>query len=639
MVKTFGINKTLTKLGGNVIYTIETPFKNVDTIISYDDQIDGISNNSQITRYFAFSYGDDEWSIYHLVSDLNISSLVDFTKEFKLKFKFEVTTKFDELPIKIKTFDLNIREIGVEEPICNPLNSLDFSKTATIDFLEIAKPYVQLHNEINFYLNNNYGQEVKYFRTEAEAESTDVFLNEYGIKNCVEEKCIKVIIPDNKVPDPKHQYDEFGINFEEFEIHISKLYFEEQFGKDKKPRVEDFMLFPKLNRMYYIYTMYLGRGINESANFYVCSLKKYDDNTSVIKSEEVQNLIESETLSHEKIFSEQLNEEKVDMVNDQQNTQKTITQDIVRDEISEVMNIVDESISNNGTELLRSYYNMSDIPSDQVAVKYKHPIHLLEKESISYTSWLRNPTREGYVPSFNITDQQKISFSVIRITIDKPISQIGLTEFDSITRQGDVFDIDSIIDETTITLKSKVLIETTKFDEYRKSDKVNLLFVVDANLNFSMDLHNNSKVRLRFNNNVYDFDSLNLLFDKWYGFIVNISNNYNYIGVYVYEVEDRGLIPVEKYSTRLKQTYKREITKDTCLIIPDNSIPFIAGSNTHMSNIRLFKKALDLEIQSFVIGDRTVKKPSMAYIIDDADVVFNIPRIGRGDTYINDRNK
>ena len=639
MIKKYEINKALTKLGSNVIFTIDSVFKNVEAIISYDDLIDGISNSSQVKRYFSFSYEKDQWSPYHVASDANLAALIDLTKEFKLKFKFEVSIKYDTVPILIKHFELNIIEKD-EEIVCTPSNVLDFSKTATNEFLEIAKPYVDLHNELNYFLNNNFGQQVTYFRTEPDLDSTDVFLNEYSLKGVADKKCIKVVIPENKIPDPKHEFNEFGINFESFEIHISKLYFEDQFGKNMKPRVEDFMHFPLLNRMYYIDSLYLGRGVNESANFYICSLKKYDDNTSVEKPAELEETIKETTIKHEEIFAEQLEEERVDMVNDQQNSQKTITQDIVRDEVNETMTIVDESVTNNGNVLLRSYYDMSQILTDQIAVKYKHSINLLEKESIGYTSWFRNPTRTAYESHFNITAQEKISFNIIRITIDKTIEQVGLTEFDSITRQGEIFDIDSIVDANNIMLKSKALIDTTKLDDYKKSDKVNLLFVVNESLDFNINIHNNSKLRIRSNNNVFDFTNLNLEFDKWYGIVINLSNLYNFLGVYIYEMEDRSALTTdEKYSTRVNQVYKRETTKEGCLTIPEGSIPFISGSNTHMSNIRVFKKAIDADVQSFVISSRNVLKPSAAFIIDDADIIFNLPRVGRGNTYVNDRNK
>lgn len=632
------VNRDLNRLGSNVIIQIKDAFENVSNIISYDDQIDGESNLAKVTRTFTYSYDGEEWSFFKKVTD-GCFGEIDLTKTFYLKFKFEVTEKLNDVVLKIKSINLSLEYNNQDEIVCTPANALDFSTADSgNNFLEIASALVPLQNEMNLYLNHNFGQEVVYFRTEPELESTDVFLNEYSLKGVVEQKCIKVVVPDNKIPEPKHNYDEWGINFEEFEIHISKLYFESMFGKNTKPRTEDFMLFPKLNRMYYIYSNHLGRGLNESANYYICSLKKYDNNTSVLKSDELEEKLVNSILEQETIFQEQLNEEKVDIVNDQQNSQKAITQDIVRDEIHSGMQIVDSAVINNGTQLIRSYYDLSSVPLDEVAIKYKKPINLDEKSSIGYTSWFKLPERDSVLNNIDIVEQQRINLTTIKLIFNQPISSINLTESDSISRETDVYEIDAIIDEMTITIKSRTLIDSSKFDGYKKADKVNLLFSIADNFYFTVDLYNKNKIRVRLNNNMFDFNAIQLDYDKWYGVILNISNNYNYLGVYIWETEDRGIVAGDKYSTRLKSTYKKEITKDVMLIIPNESIPYISGSNTHISNIRIFKKAIDHEVQSFVIGDRTVKKPSLAFVIDDADLVFNLPRIGRGSTYINERN-
>lgn len=648
------INKSFTKLGSNIIFTVGDALEGVANIITFKDSVTGLSNIARIRREFSVTYdektGEDEdkreWSIWYKTTEPNLNGNINFEGKFWLKFKYIIVEKYDTNPIKINnielTFTLKEGEDSplVEDEIYDVTNAIDFNKDANIGFNDLGESYVQIHNDVNNFLNREYGVDVLYFKTEPDIDTVDSFLNEYSLHHVTNPggTCIKVVVPENEIPDPKPEYDEWGINFDAFEVHINKDYFEEVFGAGKKPRDEDFMFFSVYNRMYYINSNYLDRGVQGSATNYIINLKKYDDNTSILKDEETQEWLESHTMSHEEVFGKKEAAEKTDIVNDQQNTIKTIADDIVRDFIHENMIIKDDCIFNNGTVLLKYRYDMNAILFNETAVRYKLSHDLLEDQSWASTQWVNIPQRDFPVRTINILNQERIDFNTLKIKFDKPIIQLKIKEYSSIIRGNDVYDLISIIDEDTVLINSRTDIDPEKLDNYSKSRKQNLHYTANDDISFSINLYNRKKLRIRLNNTLHDFDDLNLDLDTWYAPVINISNSHGYIGVYIWKMEQRGIGDPEKNSTRLMDVYKKEISiRKNSIIISKGSIPSIFGSDVLMSNIRILNRAIDYEYQSYFVGTRGVKKASVCSVIDDAEIILNLGVTGEGNLYISDR--
>ena len=93
--------------------------------------------------------------------------------------------------------------------------------------------------------SNIFGHDVQYFRTEPDARTEDVHLMEYSLHNVIDKKTVKVLVPDNEFPEESMTYDIFGMEFAEFEIHITAAEFETVFGLGKSPRNKDYMYISK----------------------------------------------------------------------------------------------------------------------------------------------------------------------------------------------------------------------------------------------------------------------------------------------------------------------------------------------------------------------------------------------------------
>lgn len=639
MVLTFDINKSLSQVKGNIIFTTKDQL-DIEKFITFKDYIDGESSISRLSREFATSTDNKEWTIWQKLSDEILSTELPLNQKFYFKIRYTIVEKYDENPVIINSFELIV---DAKEPVqVGKEKVLSFKNADNLDFYKMGEQFVEMHNDMNNYLNRGYGIPVRYFKTNPDLSSIDPFLGEYSLRNVINKDgtMLKIVIPENMIPEPKHEFNEFGIAFDSFEIHISKDYYEETFGIGAKPSNKDFFYFKAANRMYYISSNYLGRGIQESANYYVATLKTYEDDSSVIKPPETQNFIDENTQSMDTLFKDQIQNEISDSINDKQDSLKTVANDAVRSLVNEQVIIVDDVLHNNGSLLLRSYYNFVAVPGDEYAVTYSNG-HNLINGSWSTGLWINIQDPIVNAMTINIVGQDRIDFNRVRLTFDKAVSNIGLNDYDAICRLNDFYDIIEIVDDIHIIIKSRVNIPEEKYDNYGNANKINLHKTIESAIYFSIDIYNENVLRIRYNNIITDFVNLSMARNKWYSVVVNISHANNYVGVYIYDMITRGVGNQDMASTRLNQVFKREIpiNINNRFVIPEDSIPSIAGSNCFMSNIRIFKQAIDEEHQSYVMGTKSIKKPSLAFIIDDADVIFNTGIVGRGYTYTRERSR
>jgi len=623
----FEVNKTLTKLGANVVITFDEPFKDISRIIRFTDQIDGLSNISRISREFSVSYDNKEWDLRYTLTDTNLISHIDISKDFYLKLFYTVIEKYDESPIIINSFELIYESKPVTEEKVEPpkegLNMLDETEY-NVDIKEISEFAEETEAAMNYFINITSPIEVLYFLHEPDLETQDVFLNEWSIHNEKDRQCIKVVIDENSVPKKNIQFDEWGLDFEKFSVYIDKVYFESIFGKDAKPRNNDYAFFQKANRMYYIFSNELMTGANEGAPYYELALKKYDNDTSLKKSEDTQEFLEEKTISHEELFGEQKKDEMDDMSNSQQNLTKYISEDNVREEISELMDIVEERVYNNKIELMKSYYNLTAIPDSQLAVRYRKEHEILVGGGWSAMAWIKKFESDEPI-KFDIVSQRRLDTYHIQLEISETNQLLKIGEDNYIKRNNNIYYVEEIIDDTNIKILSRTFVDETLLDDFQKIIPVNLITSIDIDATFRIDLLD-SDLFIRFNNKLIRYENIPFINDEWMAIFVNISNTHGYTGVYLWQVDEN---PDDSRSTALINLYDQEYTNNEPIII-NKTKPFIVGSNSNYGNLRVFKQSIGKEYHSYIASHRVIKKPSTAFIIDDNQVVFNYPKLSKG---------
>ena len=239
-----------------------------------------------------------------------------------------------------------------------------------------------------------FGHEVQYFRTEPDARTEDVHLMEYSLHNVVDKKPVKILVPDNEFPDESMTYDIFGMEFAEFEIHITASEFQAVFGQGKSPRNKDYMYIPLINRMYEINSLSIADEFNQASSYWRCKLVKYQERSSVIKNQfEVDT--DSLTTGVEEIFGEKQREEQEKVTKPQQfQTVSTAYRDGIRGFIDKNLKIEDNDLRNRWTVVSKNYYDLNKISGQQTGVEYEVSSKLISTDNLATSLWF-NPQLES----------------------------------------------------------------------------------------------------------------------------------------------------------------------------------------------------------------------------------------------------
>ncbi len=636
------VNKALLKIGSEQIIEFSEPIKNFKSYASYSDEVSGLSNISRIARDFSVSYDDKaNWSQWLSVNDTNLLSYLDGSQpSIFIKFRYRVTEKYNNSPIFIKSISLNISvEIVSEGPVEEESmeDDIDYSLTLS-DFSQPMEEIEALANK--FIAKGRGGILAKYFRVLPDSNNIDFVLGEYSLKG-VEKVCdINIVIPNFDIPNDILSFEEFGINFNDFEVHVEPSLFEKTFGKNTKPRNDDFIFFPQANMMFRVASNHSVSGVNERTSFYALSLAKWDNDSNIEHDAVTKEFLKNKIRTQETEYGEELREERENAVNNQVNQTKTISRDGVRDLIHEYMNVINESVYNNGTELMKSYYNLWKIPNTEIAVRYKHQCEIKPEDSFSMSAWFRIPSSERYdykyyrpqtVSSVSRADRDNVKVEIDNQTANNTLSVLGINENSAIKSGNRIYDVNALLTDYSFDVAN--LDTTPQMSGFEHSYKANL-FYLQSNELLSIDLYDKNLLRVRYGRSEFDFKDIALEEDKWYSVIINVSNIHKYLGVYIYELVDRSTGPSEqRFSTALKSKYKKETIINESILI-DKAEPMLTGSHLEISNIRAYKRAIDESDHSYLLANRNIKKPSIAYIIDDAEPVFNLPNMGKGITLI-----
>ncbi len=260
--------------------------------------------------------------------------------------------------------------------------------------------------------NQMFGHEVVYFLTDPDKKGIDHTFHEYQLLNYVCERLIKISVENNQFPDSQIKMNQFDLSlFEEFEVHIPKLFFKEQFGPEKRPSKEDFLWFCELNRMFIVEHAQQFRSFNNNAVYYKLHLKKYVQKANVVAgnlsiAEKVQELTKNSTINE--LFGVENNQDKKSVANKEEF--RPLTRDITR--VSILANITKELIENAEIIISKNNYDLSTVTfsatQSMAAVTYRNiKDYFAPSDNLSYTCWfnLNNYTQDDTYNFFNYYDK------------------------------------------------------------------------------------------------------------------------------------------------------------------------------------------------------------------------------------------
>ena len=442
-------------IGNYRIISWSEPFKNVESFTGWTIDTSG-EDPPHIYLYleYRWSINGSNWSLWTELTESSIQSIL-ISPDNPLWIEIRMTASSDENsspyyppgtplspPIVLLDFELNLtyKTVDPRSLMSNPPAPL-CSKELTnypIVFSDCDftfRPYdinrsINMYQDLSKIVNNVFGHEVVYYSVQPQGRGKDVVLKEYNLFNVVDEKCIKVMVPNNQFPDAALTFDSWGLNFAQpFEIHIDRKYFEGIFGKGSQPRKRDIIYFPITNRIYQIDSMYVFRDINNYPVYFKIQLTKYEvkKNTTFLNTEAETELLDY-TVNTKDLFGEEIKNEEIELTKPQQYaiTSQRRFEDPIRSYINKDLPIIEYDLNNNWTIVFNNYYDLDKIfvdsqnqvdPSspeilqiERDAVRWKADPILTENEERSFLCWFRNR---------NYLDRSKL--------VPKPASKLSIT--------------------------------------------------------------------------------------------------------------------------------------------------------------------------------------------------------------------
>ena len=345
----------------------------------------GINSHVKLYQEYTISKDGKNWDVW---SPCNYGWLNNLIIGYYVRIKYTVTANLLQEPIIIQSYE--ILQETPQTTFISQQESILLSRANNLpDMQHMSHQMVQLESDLNYYLNQASSIIVDYWYTNPNLNSQDTFLKEYSLHNVVAHKPLRCVVKDNQVPEPRHEFSQWGIEFEKLEVYFEKIYFEEIFGVDAKPRANDYIYFHELNRMYYISDCYLQHGIAERGTYYICSIKKFENNTAIEKESSDLDFLKNNLKIDD--YSEEDYEEMIDMANDQQNMEKETIVDVVRQYTDVGLKPVHDVLYNNGNDVSMYYYpmNFKTVDQSNVAVRYNSTITLTEHSGTSIMFWIK----------------------------------------------------------------------------------------------------------------------------------------------------------------------------------------------------------------------------------------------------------
>ena len=408
--------------------------------------------------------------------------------------------------------------------------------------------------QISGLVNNIFGHEVNYFRTEPDMRTEDVTLMEYSLYDVVDNKNIKILVPGNEFPEESITFDIFGMDFADFEIHITQEEFDRAFGerdsdgnliKSRYPRAKDYMYIPIINRMYEVHTVALADEFNKTNSYWRVMLKKYQERTSVSKNE-FDTATDVLTTGIEEVFGERQREEQEKDSNPQQfQTVISAYKDGIRNFYNKSLEIVDSDLKNRWTVISKNYYDLTGIAENETAIEYDATSFLNSGKNMAISLWVKPQFEQG---------------------------------------SGDHF----IIGDSTAITGFKTYLNDTEF-------------------------------KVAVNGNTTTFNHGLTLSQKWYGIVLNVSNEFSSMSLSIYTINEGGL--PQSSSSKLIEEFN-EVKSGNFIWSSDDKFQ-LRGNSTYMTNIRVFDEMIEEEQRSNILNQYIVRDNQLSRIIDNA-----IPSLG-----------
>lgn len=567
---------------GNIEYTIETIISPLELVVEEPLHVSGNGvqyyKGVDTNNFFEYEYRwSQDGSVFSEFNPLNhnqtygdlLAITFNTTKPVWIDVKNEVaglttgnTISLLSITYTIETVDGIIEScpnfcVECTDPFAmNGCANIQVSCTTGNQFNPYAlTKSVSMYKQLVNVVNGIFGHQVNYFKTEPDLRTSDVILMEYSLHNVVDNKTIKILVPDNEFPDESNTYDIFGIELADFEVHITAEEFESHFGPGKYPRSKDYMYIPIINRMYEISSVSIADEFNKSHSYWRVKLVKYQDRSDVIKGQ-FDSATDVLVTGIDEIFGEKIQEEYTKNLKQEQfQTVVTTYRDGIREFVNRRLRIKDYDLKNRWTVISKNYYDLTKFVLDDRALFYEVQSKVELGQNAAFTAW--------FSPQFSNTSTQEYYLFG---------DNTAMTGFKlSLTNTAFKFRVNGVTED---------FIHGITFDPNKW-----YAYVVNVNNTFA-----------QLGVSIYSLDP-------------NSNNNINNFG---------QITTPQMSSNNLIEEFVENRPMTSPLTWSSASNYGLRGNGMYMTNIRVFNTPIEYEQHSNVLNQYVVRDNQLALVIDNA---------------------
>lgn len=361
--------------------------------------------------HITYKTDDTDWRDYVIleVNDVYKSFIENALRneDLYIKFRFSSITEVISLTeLKINNVDYLIEDV-YKITFITLLCKNEISNCGTYDpYLDLHKIHALGQCDSDF-ISDAYGHDVLYFKVDPIKQSEIYTLKTWQKYTTNEPKHLKVIIPDNVLPENLYVRNQHDTTLDNMTYLISFNRFKRAFGQTTEPNVYDFFYIKKLERVVEIIQVDIKYGVDYNPIHWEVIVGDYRDKNIVEKDREMlingandiyQLSIDDLQADFQNIAEERAEQRDV-LLSDQQNTSVDLNllkglgkTDAYRENISKLAYIKNYDLKNFGVQISNHVYTSTRakfLKEDQIIlVEYKNPYSLFEGKELSFMLWV-----------------------------------------------------------------------------------------------------------------------------------------------------------------------------------------------------------------------------------------------------------
>ncbi len=639
---------TLDQIGESLLISLISPYEHVESIISYEDVVEGADSMNSFKKEFRWSIDNVTYSDYINLNADNLRILsLNPKNPFWIQYRYTVETlepghTLTFVSISLETINEQGQLVIIPQFECCSGDPANACNNLILDCCGSApwNPYnigsgVNTYKFLSKVISNIFGFCVQYYKTEADQRSRDVILKEYTLLNVIDSKEVKVVVPDNELPTREIQFNPMALDYgvDTFEIHIVKSEFENIFGTGTRPESGDYLYFPIMKKMYEVNSIANPDDFMYSGSYWRVGIVTYQERTNTgFTDKNIEDEVHEMISSVETVFGEEVQQEEIKVA--KPNEYKTIgtgNDDYVRRILDKKLLIKEERIYNNWTVIGKYHYVLNSMDKGTEAVRYRYQGGISVNENRAFTFWFRPQYLKPQSPNSQIVSVLNVD-GYAQIVTSSPS---GYSVGDQVVLQGTsvngIAEITAKPSSTSFVIDKEFVNDTVSptAKSYKLEDCKFLVYEFEGIEDFSIQYTPNFFiVNLMGTKYVFNLtDSVSLTKGEFYAGVINFSNTFQQMSLFLWQsVQTSGNADPNKNASLqnvFTQTYQLPLPVE----IPSGGDWKLLGCQSDLTNIRIFNRPIEIEEQSLVLSQYVVNDNNFAVLLDNASPQLRLTRV------------